>query len=78
MACTKISSLWLHAGSVVVLLDMASTTTEEAGNVAMNAEQNGSGTAARAVHEPVKKLGNQSGVAVRTLCQRKLSQFPAS
>jgi len=64
----KMSSLWkLHADSVVVLLDMASTTTEEAGSVAKNAEQNGSGTAARAVHESVKKLRNQSDVAVKTL-----------
>jgi hypothetical protein len=64
----KMSSLWkLHADSVVVLLDMASTTTEEAGSVAKNAEQNGSGTAARAVHESVKKLRNQSDIAVKTL-----------
>jgi hypothetical protein len=64
----KMSSLWkLHADSVVVLLDMASTTTEEAGSVAKNTEQNGSGTAARAVHESVKKLRNQSDVAVTTL-----------
>ncbi len=64
----KMSSLWkLHADSVVVLLDMASTTTEEAGSVAKNAEQNGSGTAARAIHESVKKLRNQSDVAVKTL-----------
>ena len=64
----KMSSLWkLHADSVVVLLDMASTTTEDAGSVAKNAEQNGSGTAARAVHESVKKLRNQSDVAVKTL-----------
>jgi hypothetical protein len=64
----KMSSLWkLHADSVVVLLDMASTTTEESGSVAKTAEQNGSGTAARAVHESVKKLRNQSDVAVKTL-----------
>jgi hypothetical protein len=64
----KMSSLWkLHADSVVVLLDMASTTTEEAGSVARNAEQNGSGTAARAVHESVKKLRYQSDIAVKTL-----------
>ncbi len=64
----KMSSLWkLHADSVVVLLDMASTTTEDAGSVAKSAEQNGSGTAARAVHESVKKLRNQSDIAVKTL-----------
>ena len=63
----KMSSLWkLHADAVVVLLDMASTTTEEAGSVAKNAEQSGSGTAARSVHESVKKLRDQSDVAVKT------------
>jgi hypothetical protein len=64
----KMSSLWkLHADAVVVLLDMASTTTEEAGSVAKNAEQNGSGDASRSVHESVKKLRNQSDIAVKTL-----------
>jgi hypothetical protein len=38
-------TLKLHADSVVVLLDMASTTTEEVGNVDRNDEQNGSATA---------------------------------
>src|SRR5579864_7544698 len=38
----KMSSLWkLHADAVVVLLDMASSSTEDAGSVARNAEQNG-------------------------------------
>jgi hypothetical protein len=64
----KMSSLWkLHADSIVVLLDMASTSTEEAGSVAKSAEQNGAGPASRAVHESVKKLRNQSDVAVKTL-----------
>jgi len=64
----KMSSLWkLHADAVVVLLDMASTTTEEAGSVAKNAEQNGSGPAARSIHESVKKLRDQSDFAVKTL-----------
>jgi hypothetical protein len=64
----KMSSLWkLHADSIVVLLDMASTSTEEAGSVAKSAEQNGAGAASRAVHESVKKLRNQSDVAVKTL-----------
>jgi hypothetical protein len=63
----KMSSLWkLHADAVVVLLDMASTTTEEAGSVAKNTEQNGSGTAARSIHESVKRLRDQSDVAVKT------------
>jgi hypothetical protein len=64
----KMSSLWkLHADSVVVLLDMASTSTEEAGSVAQTAEQSGSGAAARTVHESVAKLRRQSDVAVKTL-----------
>ena len=64
----KMSSLWkLHADSVVVLLDMASTATEDAGSVAKSAEQSGSGAAARGIHESVKKLRNQCDVAVKTL-----------
>jgi hypothetical protein len=63
----KMSSLWkLHADAVVVLLDMASTSTEEAGSVAKNAEQNGSGTASKAIHESVRKLRSQADVAVKT------------
>jgi len=64
----KMSSLWkLHADSVVVLLDMASTSTEEAGSVAKQAEQSGSGAAARAIHESVAKLRTHSDIAVKTL-----------
>lgn len=64
----KMSSLWkLHADAVVVLLDMANTATEEAGSVAKTAEQGGSGPAARAIHESVKKLRNHADVAVKTL-----------
>jgi hypothetical protein len=64
----KMSSLWkLHADSVVVLLDMANTATEEAGSVAKSAEQGGSGPASRSIHESVKKLRNQSDIAVKTL-----------
>ena len=46
---------------------MASTSTEEAGSVAKSAEQSGSGAAARAIHESVKKLRNQSDIAAKTL-----------
>src|ERR1035438_7650220 len=64
----KMSSLWkMHADAVVVLLDMASTSTEDAGSVAKMAEQSGSDTAARAIHESVQKLRNQADVAVKTL-----------
>jgi hypothetical protein len=64
----KMSSLWkLHADAVVVLLDMASSSTEDAGSVAKTAEQSGSGMAARAIHESVQKLRNQADLAVKTL-----------
>ena len=64
----KMSSLWkLHADAVVVLLDMANSTTEDAGSVAKTAEQSGSGAAARSIHESVKKLRNQSDIAAKTL-----------
>jgi hypothetical protein len=64
----KMSSLWkLHADSIVVLLDMASSSTEDAGSVAKQAEQSGSGPAAKSVHESVAKLRRQADVAVKTL-----------
>jgi hypothetical protein len=64
----KMSSLWkLHADAVVVLLDMASSTTEDAGSVAKVAEQSGSGSASRSIHESVQKLRNQADIAVKTL-----------
>ena len=64
----KMSSLWkLHADSVVVLLDMASTSTEDAGSVARLAEQAGAGQAAKSIHESVQKLRTHADVAVKTL-----------
>ncbi len=64
----KMSSLWkLHADAVVVLLDMASTTTEEAGSVARQAEQGGAGVAAKAIHDSVQHLRSRSDGAVKTL-----------
>jgi hypothetical protein len=64
----KMSSLWkLHADSIVVLLDIGSTSIEDAGSVANAAEQNGAGGAARAIHESVQKLRDQSDAAVKTL-----------
>jgi len=64
----KMSSVWkLHADSVVVLLDMASTSAEEAGSVATTAEQSGSGVAGRSIHESAQKLRNQADIAVKTL-----------
>lgn len=64
----KMSSVWkLHADAVVVLLDMASTTAEDAGSVAQTAEQSGAGPAARSIHESAQKLRNHADVAVKTL-----------
>jgi hypothetical protein len=64
----KMSSLWkLHADSIVVLLDMANSSTEDAGSVAKQAEQSGSGTAGKSVHESVKKLRNRCDLAAKTL-----------
>jgi hypothetical protein len=64
----KMSSLWkLHADSVVVLLDMASSTIEDAGSIGKTAEQSGAGAAARAIHDSAHKLRNHSDVAVKTL-----------
>jgi hypothetical protein len=63
----KMSSIWkLHADSIVVLLDMAGTTTEEAGSVAKSAEQSGSGPAAKSIHESAKKLRQQADIAAST------------
>jgi hypothetical protein len=64
----KMSSVWkLHADSVVVLLDMASTATEEAGSVANLAAQGGAGIAGQAIHESVERLRARSDGAVKTL-----------
>jgi hypothetical protein len=64
----KMSSLWkLHADSIVVLLDMASSSSEEAGGIATQAEQKGSGTAAQAIHQSVSKLRNRCDLAAKTL-----------
>jgi hypothetical protein len=64
----KMSSLWkLHADALVVLLDMASSSTEDGGSVAKMAEQSGAGGATRAIHESIGKLRNQADAAVKTL-----------
>jgi hypothetical protein len=64
----KMSSVWkLHADSVVVLLDMASTATEDAGSVANSAAQGGAGVDGQAIHESVERLRGRSDVAVKTL-----------
>src|SRR5579863_7811765 len=64
----KMSSLWkMHADALVVLLDMASTSTEDAGAVARLAGQSGSIAAGKAIHESVQKLRSQADAAVKTL-----------
>jgi hypothetical protein len=65
----SMSSLWkLHADALVVLLDIASTTTEEAGSVAKMAESSYAASA-KAIHETVQKLRDRSDLAVKALAQ---------
>ncbi len=64
----KMSSLWkLHADALVVLLDMAGSSAEDAGSVAQLAQQSGSLAAGNAIYESVQKLRNQGDAAVKTL-----------
>jgi hypothetical protein len=64
----KMSSLWkLHADALVVLLDMASTSIEDAGSLARSAEQNSSADSASAIHASVQKLRTQADAVVKTL-----------
>jgi hypothetical protein len=64
----KMSSVWkLHADAVVVLLDMAGSSIEEAGSVAKQAEQGGAGVAAKTILQSVQNLRARSDVAVKTL-----------
>jgi len=66
--CQKMSSLWkLHADSIVALIEMASTSTEDGGEVVKTAEQQGAGTAARSIQDSAKKLRIASDAAVKTL-----------
>jgi hypothetical protein len=64
----SMSSLWkLHADALVVLLDMASSATEEAGSIARLAEQARASQAAKSIHECLQKLRAHSDVVVKTL-----------
>jgi hypothetical protein len=64
----SMSSLWkLHADALVVLLDIASTTTEDAANVAKMAEGSDAAASARAIGETVQKLRLRSDLAVKAL-----------
>ena len=75
----SMSSLWkLHADALVVLLDIASTATEEAAGVAKMAES-GDAPSAKAIHATVQKLRERSDLAVKAWPTRVTSgifQFP--
>jgi hypothetical protein len=61
----SMSLLWkLHADALVVLLEIASTATEEAVSVAKAADSNASATA---IHETMHKLRVRSDLAVKAL-----------
>ena len=64
----SMSSLWkLHADALVVLLEIASTTTEEAGSVAKTAESSDAGSSAKAIRETVQKFRSRSDLVVKAL-----------
>ena len=64
----SMSSLWkLHADALVVLLDIASTITEDAENIANTAESGSDAGSAKALRETVLKLGDRSDLAVKAL-----------
>lgn len=63
----SMSSLWkLHADALVVLLDIASTMTENAGSTAKTAEPSDA-PSAKAIHESVQKLRSRCDLAVKAL-----------
>jgi hypothetical protein len=64
----SMSSLWkLHADALVVLLDMASTTAEDAASVAKSAETGSDADSAKAICETAQKLHQRSDLAVKAL-----------
>jgi hypothetical protein len=66
----NLSSLWkLHADALVVLLDIAGSTTEDSENVVKTAESSDAGAAAAAIRETVQKLRGRSDLAVKSLAQ---------
>ena len=63
----SMSSLWkLHADALVVLLNVASTTAEDAEGVAKTAEKTDAASA-KAIHETLHKLRDRSDLAVKAL-----------
>jgi hypothetical protein len=64
----SMSSLWkLHADALVVLLEIASSITEEAGSVAKLAESGDAAASAKAIQETIQKLRDRSDLAVKAL-----------
>jgi len=64
----SMSSLWkLHADALVVLLDIASTATEEAGRVAKMAEKSEDGAWSEAIDDTARKLRMRTDLAVKTM-----------
>ena len=64
----SMSSLWkLHADALVVLLDIASTTAEEAAGIAKAAETKDDAASGKAIHETVQKLRDRSDLALKAL-----------
>jgi hypothetical protein len=63
----SMSSLWkLHADALVVLLEIASTTTEDAEAIAKTAENSDNGTG-KAIQHTLQKLRDRSDLAVKIL-----------
>src|SRR5258708_81347 len=60
------SLMKLHANALVVLLEIASSTTEEAEALAKGAA-NGDAASTKAIHETVQKLRHRSDLAVKAL-----------
>jgi len=61
-------SVWkLHADALVALMDMANSTSEDAGGVAAAAQQGGFAAFAATIHESVKKLRVRLDIAVGAL-----------
>jgi hypothetical protein len=73
----NMSSLWkLHADALVVLLDLATTTTEDAEKVALIAESSEESPSAQAIHDAVQKLGSRSDVVVKALAASEINADP--
>jgi hypothetical protein len=64
----SMSSLWkLHADALVVLLEVASTTAEDAEGVAKLAANSDAAASAKAIRETMQKLRERSDLAVKAL-----------